>query len=173
MDLFKQGLTLAVIGTSGRGEDKLKLTAHHWDMMLIRTQGLIEDLGVTDLVSGGAAWADHVAVHLNKTKGYPLSLWLPSYSNDIEVARNYHAYFSTFLSRNTFEEVMSLSFKTKGGFKDRNKMVAKEADAYIAMTFGDGPDVKDGGTKHTVDMMDKLGAQGFHLDLNTFELYKR
>jgi len=59
-----------------------------------------------------------------------------------------------------------------GGFLDRNLLVAKDADIFLAMTFGDKNEVKDGGTKHTVNAMLKQDKRGWHLDLNTLKLYR-
>lgn len=59
------------------------------------------------------------------------------------------------------------------GFKERNLEVAK-ADHCLAMTFGKGATLKDGGTAHTMSaFLARDGhGQAFHLDLNTLTLYK-
>lgn len=61
-----------------------------------------------------------------------------------------------------------------GGMKGRNMKVAHEATHLLAMTFGAGQTVKDGGTSHTVAEFLKRKGSGcaYHLDLNTCKLYK-
>jgi hypothetical protein len=59
-----------------------------------------------------------------------------------------------------------------GGFLDRNLLVAKDADIFLAMTFGNKNEAKDGGTKHTVNSMLKQGKRGWHLDLNDLKLFR-
>lgn len=53
---------LAIIGTAGRGTDAAKLSGPLYDAMYRRTLDAMKAWGVRDLVSGGAAWADHLAV---------------------------------------------------------------------------------------------------------------
>lgn len=59
------------------------------------------------------------------------------------------------------------------GFKARNLKVAEQANHCLAMTFGEGRKVKDGGTAHTVGaFLAKKTGECFHLDLNTLKGYK-
>jgi hypothetical protein len=173
-------VTLAIIGTAGRKEDKQKLTSYIWEEMCRKAELLCKklesELGPIALVSGGAAWADHVAVamHCWRPADRPLTLWFPEKEKDLETARHYHKHFSEMIGRDTWSEFDEL-VATKhhfGGFLDRNKRVAESATHYLAMTFGDGPNVKDGGTSHTVSLMNERGVPGWHLDLNTLKIYK-
>jgi len=164
--------TLAIIGTAGRGEDLSKLDSRKYDLMLGVCRKVIALEGITDMVSGGAAWADHCAVTLHLEDGIPLKLWLPAYRRDCEIAGYYHDRFSLKLGRGTLHEVLNLPFHSYKGFKDRNGKVAAEADLFVAMTFGDKKVVKDGGTKDTVDKMFKRGITGYHMDLNSERTFR-
>lgn len=168
--------TLAIIGTAGRREDGPRLTSHHWDRMYAAASKVIEVEGIEALVSGGAAWADHIAVVKGSYANpkIPTKVYLPSNERDIGIMRYYHASFSKLMGYDTYSEVFVANCDHHGGtFHDRNALVAADADIYLAMTFGDGPQVKDGGTAHTVGLMDARGIPGYHLDLNTLRLFKR
>jgi hypothetical protein len=60
--------TLGIIGTAGRGTDGRKLTADHFRFMCKTATLLIQNHKISRLVSGGAAWADHVAVEIYQTR---------------------------------------------------------------------------------------------------------
>jgi len=168
--LAKPRRTLAVIGTAGRRDDEAKLSAHHWLKMIAAVREVAHIESVTTLVSGGAAWADHVAVHLSGD--FPTKLFIPASPKDCETARYYHAKFSRVIGRDSFIEVLDFPHKEfRGSFKERNTHVADAADVFIAMTFGAGPKVKDGGTADTVKKMLQRGVRGYHFDLNTLELH--
>ena len=51
--------TLAIIGTAGRGG--VEMTPTHWEVMTTVTSMAVA-LGYDQMISGGAAWADHSAV---------------------------------------------------------------------------------------------------------------
>lgn len=168
--------TLGIIGTAGRGEDAALLTANHWRSMLTVAQIVAEVTGATRLVSGGAAWADALAVELylrGQTK--ELSLHLPArfdthdecprYDNADKcgaVSNSYHKAFTKVTGydgltaiaealgkgcHNTQPSVRSTSF---GAFFLRNALVVDEASVMLAFTFGNGVVLKDGGTAHTM-----------------------
>lgn len=163
--------TLAIIGTAGRRDDADRLTPEHWEMMVASARLVASEQSVTHLVSGGAAWADHVAVALRGT--YVVKLFLPESESDLDTARYYHRKFSRVLGHDTFAELDEvLDITHHGGFKDRNTLVADSADVFLAMTFGEGASVKDGGTADTVRKMRRRGVPGYHLDLNDFTLHK-
>ena len=176
MNLFEEPKKLAIIGTAGRGSDAEKLTGGHFEMMVRAAYTHCLNYGFRSFVSGGAAWSDHVAVALFKYCGFKIELHLPGESQDIATAAKYHAAFSQVLGRDTLAEV-ALAYESngyslrKGTFKQRNTRVANEATHFLAMTFGDGAKVKDGGTKDTVDKMLAMGKTGWHLDLHDFSLY--
>jgi hypothetical protein len=165
--------TLAIIGTAGRQGDAENLTKHHWFKMIGAALKVIQLENITALISGGAAWADHVAVHLHLTRNYPVQIIIPRNDEDINTSLRYHEVFSRVLGGRTWAEVGKCEPRSHGRFKDRNTLVAAGCDVYLAMTFGKGREVKDGGTLDTVTKMDGHGVPGYHLDLNTFKLFKR
>ncbi|RMD99269.1 MAG: hypothetical protein D6812_11870 [Deltaproteobacteria bacterium] len=58
-------MKVAIIGTAGRREDGARLDARAWSKMQEDVKQRIEELGHdVELVSGGSAWADHLAVWL-------------------------------------------------------------------------------------------------------------
>lgn len=145
---------LAVIGTAGRGTDAAKLSRELYDAMYRRTQAAMSDWGARDLVSGGAAWADHLAVRafLNG-EAETLRLFLPARFADgrfsgppadaARTANHYHAEFSRILGIDTLSQIEEAvrrgavaSFHA--GFKTRNLEVAAVASRVIAFTFGAG-----------------------------------
>jgi hypothetical protein len=58
------------------------------------------------------------------------------------------------------------------GFKQRNSKVANDADLMVALTFGEGATLKDGGT---LDCMTKFlqrhAGESAHVDLHTMQVY--
>jgi DNA helicase-2/ATP-dependent DNA helicase PcrA len=162
------GRTVAVIGTAGRDKDK-PMTAALWERMVAdaKTRVRPEDT----LVSGGAAWADHLAVRLyldGDVKHLILHLPAPFANGQFQgeresaasAANYYHHLFSTTLDVDTRQELADAiakgakvteqpAAKGYGGMFARNALVAKASDAVIAYTFGDGNEPADGGTKDT------------------------
>lgn len=183
-------LKVAVIGTAGRGEDFNRL--HPFDFG--RMCGTVNDIlhGITKepyLVSGGAAWADHVAVNLfNLGIVEYLDLNLPakwdyancSYeSSDAGfISNKYHQRFSNKVGINSLQELERALSRCRStvsnGFFKRNSDVAK-AQAVIALTFGNGPQLKDGGTANTFrQYLDNLKGRknvSFHVDLNDLTIH--
>lgn len=170
--------TLAVIGTAGRGEDSRKLNIFHWKRMRDSVEKVFQLEGCEKIVSGGAAWADHIGATYAACNGIPLRIWMPEKKKDLEIAKYYHKKFGKVIKNDTwkFYERDNIEGRFEihyyGGFKDRNTLVANEADVWLAMTFGHREKVKDGGTADTVNKMLLRGINGYHLDLNTLKLYK-
>src|SRR5580765_5330998 len=78
-------IRLGIIGTAGRKPEELKLlTKEHMVWMADNVRSYIKEILKTTpdkvvLVSGGSAWADHVAVQLYLEKEFGgLELYLPS-----------------------------------------------------------------------------------------------
>ncbi len=160
--------TLAVIGTAGRKDDYDKLTNYHYDRMISAAHKVIDIEKITNLVSGGAAWADNVVCEID----LPKRIYLPSIQKDLETAKYYYDKFRAKISNPArYDLYGNTEIISNGGFLDRNLLVAKDADIFLAMTFGHKNEVKDGGTKHTVNAMLKQGKTGYHLDLNDLKLY--
>jgi hypothetical protein len=158
--------TLAIIGTAGRKEDKTRLTLDHYERMVPGILLLINHLKLDHkdlhLVSGGAAWADHVAVTFKILMGIPseqLTLYLPAtlgkdgYYGSTERAQKtadtanyYHREFSRVIQRDTLGELLAERSRGcnlidgNGSFHARNADVAKSTGTdglLVAFTFGD------------------------------------
>lgn len=88
--------TIAIIGTAGRGEDGDRLNLDVYTKMYRKAKELVDEIEPVfenqHLVSGGAAYADHLAVLLAKNFGYPLTLHLPA-----EIRMDYYAEVAEFL----------------------------------------------------------------------------
>lgn len=173
---------LAVIGTAGRKDDAAKLTKNHYYRMIDAARVVIRrENYISKIVSGGAAWADSVATEFVGL--YPIEVFIPSEANrDSETLKFYHKKFGRVIERpDTYDDLLKLSIDkkielhyTKGSFWDRNTKVAEWADVYLAMTFGNGKNIKPGGTSDTVEKIKRFNPEaiGYHLDLNTLKLYK-
>ena len=76
-------ISLGIGGTAGRKEDGKRLTRQHFEAMYLVADGLLEEINknnyeISTVVSGGAAWADHLAIKLFLNKKAPhLRLFLP------------------------------------------------------------------------------------------------
>lgn len=195
---------LAIIGTAGRGDDGKALSAnvaHYYGRMLDAARKVAELTGSKALVSGGASYADHVAVtlFLENPNGYTLELELPERldrladgklryfdkgtgdfkQNPDAVSNHYHKRFGKVLGRDPFDDFRAAQlFPTftstvTFGFHARNLVVAQKADHLLAMTFGTGNRLKDGGTAHTTEafLARRNRGDAYHLDLNTLKLW--
>lgn len=170
-----EDIKIAIIGTAGRKEDGAKMTKEIYEKMIYAVRYIIIshfglDISKVTLVSGGAAWADHIAVNLYNY-GYVKDLilhlpcewnngkYLDTGSRDWRVnpgktSNYYHEQFSGKVGVNTLNEIENA--KVKGcklimdskGFHNRNNEVSK-ASYMIALTWGEGSEPKDGGTLHT------------------------
>lgn len=177
---------IAIIGTAGRDKNH-PMSAKHWDFMceMVRAELEPDD----HLISGGAAWADHVAVWAFRNGlVHSLSLHLPApmhngvyhgdYGTSGATARYYHEQFSLRMGggitstmaqiQNCIDRKIEYTMQPMArGYKamaDRNKLVAAECDHLIAFTFGRGNTPADGGTKMTWDMA--AHAERMHLSLH-------
>jgi hypothetical protein len=192
-------ITLSIVGSAGRREDAERMSRNHFEAACVVAEGLIDQFGehnysITHLVSGGAAFIDHVAVKLFLKKKAPhLRLFLPCEwdngsfkdngtddwkSNPGRTANRLHKAFQTRTQINSLSEIQIV--KNKGaelisvakGFYARNALVAK-SDFLLAMTFGNGHEVKEGGTAHTVRTYlnrvrkESIFDKSFHYDLNS------
>lgn len=172
-------MRIAIIGTAGRKEDAPKMHPDLYSLMIRQVSDNLSDIFSKNpkeevtLVSGGAAWADHVAVwtYLNDGR-VGLELHLPAvydmrferyqegsdFQNPGRVSNYYHKLFSKVIFDNEHETLAQIAgaikakavVKTGGGFKERNIEVGK-ADIIWAFTWGEGAVPKEGGTKHTWD----------------------
>ena len=172
--LAKDGATrtVAIIGTAGRDKDK-PMTTHLWERMVADAKQRVRPDDT--LVSGGAAWADHLAVRLyldGDVKHLVLHLPAPfvdgKFQGERESAASAANYYHDMFRRNAgVDGLADLAAAVAKGAKvteqpvakgygamfARNALVAKQADAVVAYTFGEGDTPADGGTKDTWDQV--------------------
>jgi hypothetical protein len=198
--------TLAIIGTAGRGEDGKRLASDPIMYLAEMKRAALDvayRVGAKKLVSGGAAYADHIAIrmHLEDPSRFFLKLELPAelvkvdeglgfkdtgernpHTNPGGTANYYHRRFRDAVNKpgwspfsdftRTLPHILT-EVRVTSGFLARNLVVAAEADHCLAMTFGEGPKVKDGGTAHTMTAFLKKGVgTSWHFDLNTLKLHE-
>jgi len=169
-------VNIGIIGTAGRKDDGPRMSFDLYVLMVQETHRVVKErcppVEERRLRSGGAAWADHVAVTLRLLERAPyLELHLPAPFKDgrfVEgntrfnagrTSNYYHDLFSKKMNvptRHSLKGIQELIdgekvvIKTYNGFHARNLIVG-DVDLLIAMTWGEGDIPKDGGTKHTWD----------------------
>jgi hypothetical protein len=147
----------AVIGTAGR-DKSITMTRELWGAMVADLSTRVTRSDV--LISGGAAWADHLAVHAF-LQGWcaGLDLYLPAPMEDRRfvgpfgsagsTAGYYHGLFSKVVGMDTqaqIAEAVRLGAHMQaepaspglGGMFARNTKIARAAEAVLAYTFGEG-----------------------------------
>ena len=171
---------ISIIGTAGRKQDGQRLNKALFLKMIQTANDIIPQYCPQDrtveLVSGGAAWADHVAVCLYLRgrplvpRPYDLMLHFPaeylgneckfeefpgSKTSPGNVANYYHSLFSRKLGRKSLFDIRSALFfgakctVSPGGFFERNLLVG-DCDVLLAFTFSTGNEPQHGtGTHHT------------------------
>ena len=163
---------VAIVGTAGRGDDTARMSlALHEAMLLDAGERIVRCWGrPVHLISGGAAWADHVAVGLYLYGlASKLTLYLPA-PLDVQTGRfaehggwpdvgrtanYYHDIFRRMTGidgRAQIREAQARGAELDtgpGGFKARNMKVAHGCTELWAYTWGQGAEPKDGGTAHT------------------------
>ena len=179
------GRKIAIIGTAGRDKN-FPMSAKHWDFMceVVRAEVEPDD----HLISGGAAWADHVAVWAFRTGlvhslslHLPAPLWHGKYEGDFGTsggaANYYHEKFSLTMGGSSLDTLTQIedciergvpyttqpTAKGYAAMAARNQLVADECDHLMAFTFGIGDVPADGGTKMTWDMASH--AERIHFSL--------
>lgn len=172
-------MKVCVIGTAGRREDGDKMSRGLFEAMYERALSEVNDIPRDRLTirSGGAPWADFIAVELwRRRQCHALELELPcgwdwenhrfqefptKVRDPGKTLNWYYKAFSLKMGQDmslVFEEVLRASFDaSKGvearvypGFHARNMAVGR-VDRVIAFTWGEGVVPKDGGTKHCWD----------------------
>ena len=163
---------IAIIGTAGRDTSR-PMTLQLWWRMLADARQRVRAEDV--LISGGAAWADHLAVTLyNDYRVKHLVLHLPAplvdgrfvgeYRSAGSTANYYHDRFKRItgvdglaelaraikLGAEKTEQPAALGYSAMFA---RNDRVARGCDAVIAYTFGEGDQPMDGGTLYTWDQV--------------------
>ena len=195
MTVAQDSVAIGIIGTAGRKDDAEKLNPQKYQMMKAAVLGIIAPHASRAIlfVSGGAAVADHLAVQLflalPNTK---LRLHLPAvYDTNAQrfietpgkmfdpgnVANFYHRKFWKTCQQPSLAEInqairRGAEVKVTPGFKERNTQVAQDADVLIALTFGDGPSLKDGGTRDTMEkFLRRRHGTSFHVDLHNMAVH--
>jgi hypothetical protein len=170
--------TVSVIGTAGGKESANMLTVALYTAMIRRAESIITeefklDPASVTLVSGGAAFSDHVAVELYNAKPnrwkdlhiyFPCQWLTPQIrhldtgvhdwrTNPGKLANTLHTQFAYILGRNTQVDFVTAQssgakFFYSQGFHARNAYVAG-SQYLIAFTFGPNMDEYKGGTAHT------------------------
>jgi hypothetical protein len=166
---------VGIIGTAGRKEDKDKMTFQVWKDM----QDSVKTLLIAEyphnryrLVSGGAAWADHLAVDLLLSGyGLGLTLYLPAewdstmvryqrgpgdkYRDPGQIANYYHGLFSEKMGIDTLAQIEDARDRgaelvyIPGGFHARNLRVG-QVDWLICLHWNGAQATKPkGGSLHT------------------------
>jgi len=167
---------IAIIGSAGRGAESVKMTKPLFDKMLAKVERIITDRLKLEwrhvtLVSGGAAWSDHVAVKLYLRHGCDLTLHLPCEwdhekqrfidigvsdwrSNPGRSANRYHEEFAKVTGYEPFKDIseaicMGANVSCHYGFGARNTAIAQGCDVMIAFSWSIGNVPDQGGTKDT------------------------
>lgn len=176
--------TVAIIGTAGRDPTKvydIDLWCKMWEDVCKR---FVEGKSY-HLVSGGAAWADHLAVELFLAKRVEkLTLHFPApfkfgafvgpSKSSASTANFYHAKFTKETgidSLRQLQEAIQASGCThtcqpsspgNTGMFARNLLIARDVEACLAYTWGEGREPENGGTKFT---WDKVNGRKVHVSL--------
>lgn len=174
-------INIGIIGSAGRGSDINRLNADIYEKMIGSVSEKIQKIASESpntcitLVSGGAAWADHIAVilwnrnepHVSGLKLYLPAKWLSdiprfldngcsdSYINPGKYANMYHRAFADKTGIDSLNQIEQAIIKgaiiddTNKGFHARNTKIAEECDVLIALTFGPDKYPRSGGTLDT------------------------
>ena len=193
-------ISLGICGSAGRKDDAKKMSKHLFEAGCIVASGLIDQLKesnyeITHLISGGAAFIDFIAVKLFLDKKVPyLRLFIPCewddgiFKSKIDqdtgsILNYYHKKFQTITNINSLSQMQIAKMEgaefivVEKGFYARNYLIAKSSDFILAMTFGEGSQVKQGGTAHCVRCyLDKIKKKGgfdksFHYNLSNGQIY--
>jgi hypothetical protein len=166
-------LRVAIVGFSGRSvaAPPAVLTKKLFDAMVAAARNIITEqfglaLGSVLLVSGGAAWADHVAVALALSIDGDirrLRLYLPGPIDaqtgrivDSPCAHQANTLHERFAEQAGVRSLAELAEACAGGadvrsgrgFLARNRLIAGDADYMIAFSWSDTAEPLDGGTAH-------------------------
>jgi hypothetical protein len=150
---------LVVIGTAGRGDDADRMSLALYDRMYQALVDLVERWKPDTLVSGGAAWADHLAVRgyleglvpnllLFLPAEFRLELGKPAFLPNPKVqfnpGRTLNNYHEAFRQRTGIDSLAELAealrrgaiVEVHPGFHRRNSEVADHGDGLASFTFG-------------------------------------
>lgn len=188
-------IKVSIIGTAGRGATGKQLNKEIYNKMVLKSKQIIEKQFLLDpkkieLVSGGAAWSDHIAISLY-LEGYvkKATLYLPAEFDTVtekyvfknnqydpgKISNYYHSLFSKKMGKNTLHEInlaieKGITLNVGKGFKNRNTQVAK-SEYMIAYTFGEGNEPADGGTSDT--WLKSISDNKVHVSLKELEVEEK
>ena len=155
-------MRIGIIGTAGRREDQVRMSENLYSLMIADFKKRLKNINQPiTLISGGAAWADHLAVTMfiknivtelelyfpckwNKFKNEFLSL---EFRDSGSVANYYHGLFSKKLFNSKYETLTQIAqaivlgakiYENTNGFHARNLQVAVRSEILIAYTWGEG-----------------------------------
>lgn len=176
-------MRVAIIGSAGRNKDGERVNKKLYSRLVGHARHFIASLGIEDctLVSGGAAFVDHVAVTLHLIGvSQKLVLYLPAQWDGEKYCGNSDSGYANYLHycfSEALGEKKEKSLETIGklisvgnhdfehhfgkGFKERNLDVAK-SDILMAYTFNKGGPKPRSGTLHTWNHSD---AKKYHFNL--------
>ena len=158
---------IAVIGTAGR--QGVKLTLDDYNKMYERLKEYLLQFNKNEieLISGGAAWSDHLAVraYLDR-KVTKLTLYLPcewdceknryyEVINDGKMSNIYHENFRKETGIDAPDQITQAILsgatidESSMGCLNRNNKVANDCDKMIAFTMSDTNTPPKGGTQYT------------------------
>lgn len=186
--------TIAIAGSAGRRTDADLLSKALYQSMQESLADFLKKIdGPKTLVSGGAAYADHLAVRLFLAKTCEkLVLHLPTpwagnkfhdtgvfdwKTNPGGTANALHRKFERNTQIASLQEISraiaspDCTTTVSNGFFARNSLMA-EADVLVALTFGSKHHVKDGGTENTCKtylartIAGSPSDRSFHVDLH-------
>lgn len=182
---------VAICGTAGRDDDYLgkfytralfsnilDATEHYLELLIARGYDIT-------LISGGAPWAEHIAVKLHQERGYPLQLKIPAViSTEAQHGRGpfvntdpgsclneLHALFSDRAGVDSARELYSatedamVSIEVFDTFHSRNKVIAESCTHMLAFTWNDSNVPKPSGTLNMWKMCKLPSNQKNHVSL--------
>lgn len=156
MNDIDNSLILGIIGTAGRKQAHRFMTAENYNLMLKESEKIISKFGFKTVVSGGAAFSDHIAVSLfNNNIVDNLILMLPDgfdmdsqeykighYGN---IANDLHQEFNRQCKINSLQEICKAiengaiipdKVESSPGFLTRNSWIAETCTHLLAFTSG-------------------------------------
>lgn len=158
-------INIAIIGTTGKGDDLVQLNESIYLEMLRYSEYIIMHIwklrwNDIRLVSGASPWADHQCIDLylkHKPEGTNLLFEMPcGWNKDLceflvdkelkgsecpgAICNLHHRKFSTRMKRDSLQEIQYViengaSWRRRNGFSDRNRSIS-ELNYIIAYTFG-------------------------------------
>jgi len=187
---------ISIIGSAGRGNDAKHVSCKRFEAMVNIVETMILNAEYKwdqiQLISGGAAFSDHIAVALFlKHPDSKLILYLPcpwdttQYHdtgssdwcvNPGRISNKYHTEFTTKIGYNSLLQIEEAHKKgaildtTGRGFHSRNLKVSN-CQILIAFTSATGNEPpSDGGTSHTWKASNKYNPFKVHIPLSSLPL---